>query len=138
MRTGRDTNTNPKGEAVISAKLFVGNLNFNTTGAELEALFSEAGDVVEVILPADRATGRPRGFAFVEYADEAAAAAAIQRFDGHELGGRELRVNEAQDRPSRAPRMPFSPGGGGGRPSGPPPSKPKGSRRNLRGRKRSL
>jgi RNA recognition motif-containing protein len=129
--------TNPKGGSVISSKLFVGNLNYTTTADELETLFSEAGEVVEVILPADRATGRPRGFGFVEFADEAAAAAAIQRFDGHQLGGREIRVNEAQERPARSPRMPFS-SGGGGRPSGPPPSKPKGSRRNLRGRKRSL
>lgn len=90
---------------------------------------------MEVLLPADRATGRPRGFGFVEFADPAAVAEAIEKFDGYELGGRELRVNEAQDRPARAPRMSFA---GGGRPSGPPPSKPKGSRRNLRGRKRSL
>ncbi len=92
------------------------------------------GDIVEVFLPADRTTGRPRGFAFVEFADDEAAAKAIEEFDGQELGGRNLRVNAAE---ARAPRT---------RPdySAPPrneyskPFRPKGSRRNARGKKRSL
>jgi len=101
------------------------------------------GDVVEVFLPTDRATGRPRGFAFVEFADESAAYEAIEKLNGHELNGRSLRVTEAQERrPSGPPRMPqqfddrgdFDDRGGGfGK-----RSKPKGSRRNMRGRKRSL
>jgi RNA recognition motif-containing protein len=118
----------------------VGNLNFRTMQDEIRSLFSEVGEVVDVFLPSDRATGRPRGFAFVEFSDEASARAAIQRFDGYELGGRNLRVNAAEAQRPR-PQQPgryFSPE--------PPPApfafapggKSKGSRRNLRARKRSL
>ena len=104
---------------------------------EIRSLFSEVGEVVDVFLPSDRMTGRPRGFAFVEFSDDAAAEAAIRRFDGYELGGRNLRVNAAEAQRPRQPAnffdgspppMPFRPGGG----------KSKGSRRNLRARKRSL
>jgi RNA recognition motif-containing protein len=124
----------PREEHTITAKLFVGNLDFNTTRGELERLFGEVGELVSVSLPSDRETGRPRGFAFVEFADAAVADAAAQRFDGYELNGRNLRVNEAQEK--GLPRD-FS---GGGPSHGMPPrrSKPKGSRRNLRARKRSL
>jgi RNA recognition motif-containing protein len=112
-------------------------LNYQTTQTELETLFAEAGDVLEVFVPTDRNTGRPRGFAFVEFADESAVARAIEELDGREVGGRQIRVNEAQERPRRPPMPspggpPFERGGGGPRP------KPKGSRRNLRGKKRSL
>jgi nucleolin len=125
----------PREEHTISAKLFVGNLHFDTTRGELERLFGEVGELVSVSLPSDRETGRPRGIAFIEYADAAVAEAAAQRFDGYELNGRNLRVNEAQEK-GRLPRD-FS---GGGPSHGMPPrrSKPKGSRRNLRARKRSL
>src|SRR5512140_3446820 len=85
-------------------KLFVGNLDFNTTAEELRELFSQAGRVVNVSVPTDRATGRPRGFAFVEFETDEQAEAAMGRFNGHELGGRALRVNEAGERP--APRLP--------------------------------
>ena len=117
-------------------------MNFDTTRGELEALFSEVGELVEVFLPSDRATGRPRGFAFVEFTDPASIPVAVERFDGYELDGRNLRVNQAEDRP---PRRPSYPSGGGGersfeRPWGGPRggAKPKGSRRNLRRGKRSL
>ena len=126
-------------EVIISSRVFVGNLSYDTSRSDLEDLFGEVGQVVEVFLPADRATGRPRGFAFVELADESAAAEAIEKFDGHEVGGRALRVTEAEDRPRRAGM--FSDPGGGGPPAGPrggKKSRPKGSRRNIRGRKRSL
>lgn len=115
--------------------MFVGNLNFKTTREELEELFAQAGQIQDVFLPMDRDTGRPRGFAFVEFAEESEASAAIEKFDGHELGGRQLRVNAAEDRP-RTPRS-FDPDD---RPfgAGKPPGKPKGSRRNIRGKKRSL
>lgn len=131
-----------KGEP-IAFKLFVGNLNFKTTQSEIEDLFSEVGDVVEVIVPTERGTGRPRGFAFVEYEDGDAMAEAIEKFNGYELGGRELRVNEATERPPRRPSFgsdDFGGGGFGGFGGGKPPrgGKPKGSRRNLRGKKRSL
>ncbi len=117
--------------------MFVGNLNFSTTQAELEKLFAQVGDVSEVFLPVDRATGQPRGFAFVEFSDAAVVAAAISKFDGTELQGRMLKVNEARE---RAPR----PAGDFGPPpfldDGPRfrPAKPKGSRRGIRGRKRGF
>ena len=115
----------------------MGNLNFETTQGELEDLFSEAGDITEVFMPADRATGRPRGFAFITYNDEEAMKAAIEKFDGFDLKGRNLKVNEAQE---RAPR-PFSPGGPGGGGGGKGgfnrfKPKPKGSRKGLRNKKR--
>jgi RNA recognition motif-containing protein len=94
--------------------------------------------VVKVVLPTDRDTGRPRGFGFVEFATDESASTAISKFHGFELRGRNLRVNEAEDRPQGA-----GGGGGFGRPFGAAdqgrrPSRPKGSRRNIRGRKRSL
>lgn len=125
--------------------MFVGNLSDYTTQGDLQALFAEVGEVVEVFLPTDRATGRPRGFAFIEFGDDAQAAAAIEKFEGHELEGRKIRVTEAEDRRAGGPGG-FSGGAGGGGGGGggfrPPAAKnrpkPKGSRRNLRGRKRSL
>ena len=113
------------------SKVFVGNLAFDTTREQIEALFAAVGEVTEVVLPMDRDSGRPRGFAFVTYADSDLAAQAIEKLNGTELGGRALRVNEASDRPDR------SFGGGAGF-AGRPPSRPKGSRRNIRGRKRSI
>jgi RNA recognition motif-containing protein len=94
---------------------------------------------VEVFLPNDRATGRPRGFAFVEFESQDSVAKAIETFDGYELKGRALRVNEAQERPPRAPRF-SSEGGRGGDRGGydSRPSRPKGSRKGARGKKRSL
>lgn len=86
----------------------------------------------------DRNTGRPRGFAFIEFGDETAAAEALRKYDGHELKGRKLRVSEAEER-RRAP-APSSFEGGSQQSSynSPRVAKPKGSRKNLRGRKRSL
>ena len=141
--------TGPRG-GVIAAKLFVGNLSFKTTRDQLTELFEQCGELVDVFVPMDRATGKPRGFAFVEFANESDAKDAIEKFNGHELEGRALRVNEATERPQRPPRPPSFRGGGGGRfdddgggggfYGGPPgrPSRPKGSRRNARGKKRSL
>jgi RNA recognition motif-containing protein len=106
---------------------------------------SEAGSVVEVYLPADRETGRPRGFAFVQFASETEMAAAIRLFHDREVDGRRLTVNAAEDRPPRRdgprPLDPGRSGGGAGDRSGPGRGKSfkrKGSRRGLRGRKRSL
>ncbi len=87
-------------------------------------------------MPADRQTGRPRGFAFVEFTEAAAAAEAIERFDGYQLEGRSLRVSAAEERPRRSPN--YSDTGPSAKPRGPRGSKPKGSRRNLRSRKRGL
>jgi RNA recognition motif-containing protein len=126
----------------MGTKVFVGNMSFDTTREELEELFAQAGEVTEVVVPTDRMSGRPRGFAFVSFASDETAAAAIQKFDGHLLGGRNLRVNEASaDRPQRSfgGGGGFSrPFGGGGRPGGPGGGRPKGSRRNVRARKRSI
>ncbi|HVN99849.1 MAG TPA: RNA-binding protein [Steroidobacteraceae bacterium] len=94
------------GECLFMAKIYVGNLPFSATEAEVRTLFSEHGTVESVSLPTDRETGRPRGFGFVEMS-QADAARAIQNLNGKELGGRPLRVNEAQDKPRTG-------GGGGG------------------------
>ncbi len=118
----------------------------------MQHLLSEVGRIQDIYLPTDRNTGRPRGFAFVEFADPASAAEAITKFDGYELGGRQLRVNMAEARKPRAPRPAGGPrhgggsfgnddpwgGGGGGGGYGGRPAKPKGSRRGARGKKRSL
>ncbi len=118
-------------------KVFVGNMSFDTTREELEALFAPIGEITEIVVPTDRDSGRPRGFAFVTYASAEAATQAIQSLNGAELGGRNLRVNEATERPERPAGGGFGrPFGGGGRPGG--PARPKGSRRNIRGRKRSI
>jgi RNA recognition motif-containing protein len=89
----------------LSKKLYVGNLPFSATEDDLRALFENHGSVGSVNVITDRETGRPRGFAFVEMDDAGAADAAIRALDGSEMGGRSLRVNEAQDRRG---------GGGGG------------------------
>ncbi len=103
-------------------------------------MLSEAGQVVDVYLPADRNTGRPRGFAFVEFSSPAEAAACIDKFNEYELEGRKLNINIAEDRPR--PSRTFTPGGGGGSRFGKgaagKPSRPKGSRRGKRRKKRSL
>jgi RNA recognition motif-containing protein len=91
------------------SKIYVGNLPFTATDAEIRTLFSQFGTVESVALPTDRETGRPRGFGFVEMS-QADAAKAIQGLNGKDMGGRPLRVNEAQDKPRT--------GGGGGRPGG--------------------
>jgi RNA recognition motif-containing protein len=93
-------------------RLFVGNLPYTATNAELEKLFSESGKVVSVSIMTDRATGQSKGFAFVDMGSKDEAAAAIKRFDGREALGRILKVNEARP-PERRPGGFF--GGGGGR-----------------------
>ena len=80
------------------AKIYVGNLPFSTTDAELRSLFSQHGTVESISLPTDRETGRPRGFAFVQM-NQGDAARAIQSLNGKDLGGRSLRVNVAEDKP---------------------------------------
>jgi RNA recognition motif-containing protein len=166
----------------MGSKVFVGNLDYNTRSEEVRSLFTEVGEIRDVFLPTDRETGRPRGFAFVEYANEEDAAKAIEKFNGYQLGGRALRVNAAEDRPRGAGPGGRPGGGGAGRPGGgygggaggyggggggygggggggysggggggddysggggwggggAAPGKAKGSRRNIRGKKRSL
>jgi cold-inducible RNA-binding protein len=85
----------------MSMKLYVGNLSFNTSSDELQTLFAQAGTVESVSLIEDRETGRSRGFGFIEMSSSDEGATAIQKFDGHEMGGRALRVNAAKPRENR-------------------------------------
>ena len=85
----------------MSTKLFVGNLAFQTTSQELQTLFGQAGTVESASVIEDRETGRSRGFAFVEMSSNAEAAAAIDQFNGKELSGRAMKVNEAKPRENR-------------------------------------
>ena len=91
-------------------KLYVGNLPFSATEIEINELFSKHGTVNSVALINDRETGRPRGFGFVEMDDEGATAV-IASLNGHTMDGRDLKINEAQDKP----RGGGGGGGGGGR-----------------------
>jgi RNA recognition motif-containing protein len=94
----------------LSKKLYVGNLPFNTTEQDLRETFERHGSITSVSVITDRETGRSRGFAFVEMDNASDADEAIRSLDGTEMGGRNLRVNEAQDR-----RGGGGGGGGGGR-----------------------
>ncbi|MFQ5600341.1 MAG: RNA recognition motif domain-containing protein [Candidatus Krumholzibacteriia bacterium] len=95
----------------MAKKIYVGNLPFDVTEAEIRELFEKHGTVHSVALVEDRDTGRPRGFGFVEMEDSDANAA-ISALDGHEVGGRNLHVNEARPRREGGGRKG---GGGGGR-----------------------
>ena len=90
-----------KGKKNMSTKLYVGNLAFTTSSAEIQTLFAQAGTVESVSLIEDRETGRSRGFGFVEMSTKEEGAAAISQFNGTELGGRALTVNEAKPRENR-------------------------------------
>jgi cold-inducible RNA-binding protein len=90
--------------------LFVGNMSFQTTESDLRALFEPFGQITRVHVATDRETGRARGFAFVEMANDEEAAKAIAALDGKEVGGRNLKVNEARPRAERS-----GPPSGGGR-----------------------
>ena len=93
-------------------KIYVGNLPFTATEQDVKELFGQHGTVESVALPTDRETGRPRGFGFVEM-PQADAQRAMGALNGFNMGGRPLRVNEAQDRPRTG-----GGGGGGGRMGG--------------------
>src|SRR5918997_5970809 len=95
----------------MATKLYVGNLSFRTSGDELRDMFSQAGTVESASVIEDRETGRSRGFGFVEMATAEGAAAAIEQFNGKDLNGRNLTVNEAKPKTDRGGRG----GGGGGR-----------------------
>jgi RNA recognition motif-containing protein len=112
----------------MSTKLYVGNLSFKTTSQELQQLFSQAGTVDSASVVEDRDTGRSRGFGFVEMATPEEANSAIEQFNGKDLGGRMLKVNEAKPRENRSNgggrgfgnnRGGYGGGGGGGRHSEP-------------------
>jgi RNA recognition motif-containing protein len=95
----------------MTKKLYVGNMSYSTTQEQIRELFSQAGEVVEVSLITDRETGRPKGFGFVEMATEEGSQEAIKRFNGYDLGNRNLTVNEARPREERSGGGSF----GGGR-----------------------
>jgi len=96
----------------LAVRLFVGNLSYATTEADLRNYFGTIAPPSQVVVPVDRETGRPRGFAFVEFQDRAHAEQAIQQFHGQVFNGRPLAVSEARAREDRGP--------GGPRPGGPP------------------
>jgi RNA recognition motif-containing protein len=93
--------------------IFVGNLSYQTTESELEALFGAYGAVERVTVVRDRDTGQPRGFAFVEMTNANEAANAMQAMNGREMNGRTLNVNEARPREQRSGGGGFGAGGGG-------------------------
>src|SRR5437016_4218096 len=144
----------------MGRKLFVGNLNFDTTSDDLKELFAKAGTCESAQVMTDRATGRSRGFGFVEMSSDSEAQRAIEDLHGQDFQGRNLNINEARERTPGPPRGGGdfgggyggfggggggfgggggggfrSPGGGGG---GQKPRKDGGSRRGLRAKKRSL
>jgi RNA recognition motif-containing protein len=96
----------------LAVRLFVGNLSYATTEVDLRTHFGAVAPPSQVVLPVDRETGRPRGFAFVEFQDRTHAEQAIQRFNGQVFNGRPLAVSEARAREDRGP--------GGPRPGAPP------------------
>ena len=102
----------------MAVRLFVGNLSYTTTESDLRTYFGAVAPPSQVVLPVDRDTGRPRGFAFVEFTDRAHAEEAIQRFNGQVFSGRPLAVSEARAREDRGPGAP--------RPGGPPGPRPGG------------
>jgi cold-inducible RNA-binding protein len=111
----------PEKSQSMSNRLYVGNLSYNTSQADLEAFFAAAGEVREVAIPTDRETGQPRGFAFVTMGSASAATSAIAQLNGSMLDGRNLKVNEAQERQARSGGGGgggFGGGGGGGRGGG--------------------
>ena len=133
-RAGRFINLRGVNRAILlgrmSVRLFIGNLPYSASEAELREHLSTVGDPTSVVLPVDRETGRPRGFAFVDYADRAVAEEVIRRFDQQPFKGRPLAVSEARPREERGPGGPRPGGGfGGPRPGGfgPRPGGPAGS-----------
>ena len=103
----------------MAVRLFVGNLAYSTTEADLRSYFGTVAAPSQVVLPVDRETGRPRGFAFVEFQDRSHAEQAISKFNGQVFNGRPLAVSEARAREDRGPGGPRPGGGFGPRPGGP-------------------
>jgi RNA recognition motif-containing protein len=131
----------------MGKRLFVRNLPFSTNDTELREIFGRAGNIESATVMMDRATGRSRGFGFVEMATDEEAQRAIRELEGYELGGRNLSVSEARERGERpafgsgggyrpAPNLGY--GGSGFNDAAPKFPKEGGSRRGLRGKKRSL
>ena len=135
----------------MAVRLFIGNLPYGASEADLRAHFATVAEPTHVVMPVDRETGRPRGFAFVEFAERSVAEDVIRKFDAQPFQGRNLAVSEArarEDRPARPPGSGYGaprPGGGGGfsgpRPGGgfggPRPGGPGGAPPGPGGRDRS-
>jgi RNA recognition motif-containing protein len=103
----------------LGVRLFIGNLPYGASEADLRAHFAAVAEPTHVVMPVDRETGRPRGFAFVEFADRSVAEQVIDKFNAQPFQGRNLAVSEARAREDRPPRPPGAPGGfGGPRPGG--------------------
>ncbi len=115
----------------MSVRLFVGNLPYDATEAELRELFAPVGPLSYVTFPIDRESGRPRGFAFVDFSDRTQADEAIRRFNNTSFKGRTIAINEARARENRPPAGSGSPSPrfSSPRPSGPRPSGPSFPRR---------
>jgi RNA recognition motif-containing protein len=103
----------------LAVRLFIGNLPYGATEADLRSHFSPIAEPSHVVMPVDRETGRPRGFAFVEFAERDKAEEVIKRFDAQPFQGRNLAVSEARAREDRPPGAPRPGGFGGPRPTGP-------------------
>jgi RNA recognition motif-containing protein len=106
----------------LAVRLFIGNLPYGASEADLRAHFATVAEPSHVVMPVDRETGRPRGFAFVEFIDRAQAEEVVKRFDAQPFQGRNLAVSEARAREDRPPRPP----GGGYSPRPPGPGGPGG------------
>ncbi len=102
----------------MSVRLFIGNLPYGATEADLRSHFAPVGEPSHIVMPVDRETGRPRGFAFVEFMDRAIGEEVIKRFDAQPFMGRSLAVSEARAREDRPPARPPGAGGYAPRPSG--------------------
>lgn len=89
-------------------EIYIGNLPYSTTEADLEGMFGEFGEIKKVNVITDRQTGRSKGFAFIGFAEASQASAAVDKMNGYDMGGRPIRVNIAEDRRGGE-------GGGGGR-----------------------
>jgi len=100
-------------EITMAKKLYIGGLSYGTTDESLKQAFAEVGEVESAVIIMDRATNRSKGFGFVEMASEEGAQAAIDRFNGAELEGRKITVNEARPMTDK-PRRDFNRGGGSG------------------------
>lgn len=100
----------------MAVRLFVGNMPYGATEADLRSHFATVGEPSQVVIPVDRETGRPRGFAFVEYNERPLAEAAVQKFNQQPFMGRSLSVSEARPREERGAGGPPRPGGGFGGP----------------------
>src|SRR6267142_6309945 len=107
---GRSSQSTVNIKVIMSTRLYIGNLSYNTTENQLQDLFAQHGPVTSVELIMDKFSGRPRGFGFITMETKEGAEAAIQALNGKNVDGRDLMVNEARPREERAPRS----GGGGG------------------------